>query len=243
MKKILLTILVLSAFACEPRQGKSVEEAPVSKSKFHEVVVKEVIQAQNYTYLKAEKDGTEIWMAVLKGNIETGKTYYYDQAMEMKNFTSKDLGRTFEQVYFLEGLYENPGDFTKVGVPSPHATQQEAATPRQEIIIPEEEGVTTIERLYQNTKNLENKTVTVKGIVTKFNLNIMNRNWVHIQDGTGGENTFDLTITTGDEVKIGEIVKFEGIVAINRDFGHGYKYDLILEEARQLDKKPDVKVN
>ena len=71
----------------------------------------------------------------------------------------------------------------------------------------------------------------------------MNKNWVHIQDGTGGENTFDLTITTLDEVKLGAIVKFEGTVVINKDFGHGYKYDLLLEDAVQLDKKPEVKVN
>ena len=65
----------------------------------------------------------------------------------------------------------------------------------------------------------------------------------HIQDGTGGENSFDLTITTQDQVTVGSIAKFEGVVAIDKDFGHGYKYDLILEEAVQLDKKLETKLN
>ena len=88
-----------------------------------------------------------------------------------------------------------------------------------------------------------NKNITVKGVVTKFNPNIMDKNWVHIQDGTGGENSFDLTITTMDNVEVGSIVTFQGMVALDKDFGHGYKYDLMLEEAVQLDKKSDVKVN
>jgi hypothetical protein len=46
-----------------------------------------------------------------------------------------------------------------------------------------------------------------------------------------------------DQVKVGDIVKFEGTVAINKDFGHGYKYDLLLEDATQLDKKTEIKVN
>lgn len=230
-------------FACEPRQGKHVEEVPVSKNKLHEIVVKEVIQAQNYTYLKAAENGAEIWMATLKGNIETGKTYYYNQAMEMKNFTSKDLDRTFEKIYFLEGLYDQPGDFTKAGVPSPHGLKTEESSVREEINIPAEEGITRIAALFQDKNSFENKKVTVKGVVTKFNPRIMNRNWVHIQDGTGDGDSFDLTITTQDEVRVGEIVTFEGIVAINRDFGHGYKYDLIVEEAKQLDKKQQVIVN
>lgn len=246
MKKLLILAIFISIISCEPRQGKSVEEAPLKQSNLHEIVVQEVIQAKNYTYLRAIENGEEIWMAILKGNIETGKTYYYDQAMEMKNFNSKDLDRTFEKVYFLEGLYENPGDFTKAGMMPPkddvHA-QASVESGRQEINLPEEAGVIKIGELYAGKENLANKKVTVQGVVTKFNPNIMNKNWVHIQDGSGDASTFDLTITTMDQVKVGDIVKFEGTVVLNKDFGHGYKYDLLLEEAVKTERKADITVN
>jgi hypothetical protein len=246
MKKLLLLCVVLGSWACEPRQGKSVEEEPLAQHNLQSIVVEEVIQATNYTYLRAIQNGEEIWMAILKGNIETGKTYYYDQAMEMKNFTSKDLDRSFDKVYFLEGLYENPGDFTKAGVIPPNDaihSQQAVETDKKDITLPEEAGVTKIGDLFENKEALENKKVTVHGIVTKFNPNIMSKNWVHIQDGSGDASSFDLTITTMDQVKVGDIVKFEGTVAINKDFGHGYKYDLLLEDASQVDEKADLIVN
>lgn len=246
MKKIVLIALAIAAFSCEPRQGKSVEDVPTSKkSNLHEIVVQEVVAAQNYTYVRALEQDKEIWMAILKTDIEVGKTYYYDRAMEMKNFKSKDLDREFASVYFLEGLFENPDDFTKMGMKAPtdkvHSTAD--ANVRQEIIIEFEDGVTVIEDLYAKKNELENNKVMVQGIVTKYNANIMNKNWVHIQDGTGTQTTYDLTITTQDEVRVGSMVKFEGTVGVDVDFGHGYKYDLILQEANLLNKKPDTKIN
>jgi len=247
MKKLIILILITGFFACEPRQGKVVNEVPAaaSESNLKEVEVKEVLQANSYTYVRAAENGNDIWMAILKSDIEVGKKYYYDQAMEMKNFTSKDLDRTFESVYFLEGLYDNPNDFTKMGVTAPndqlHGKKEEAS--KKDIHIPSEEGVKSIAFLYENKKDLESQKVVVKGIVTKYNPNIMSKNWVHIQDGTGGESTYDLTITTLDEVQPGQIVKFEGVVTVDKDFGHGYQYDLLLEEATQLDKHIEGKLN
>lgn len=247
MKRVIALALILGTIACEPRQGKTVDEVPTAKtnSKLNEIVVQEVLQAKNYTYIRATENDKEIWMATLKVDIEIGKKYYYDRAMEMKDFKSKDLDRTFESVYFLEGLFENPSDFTVAGAKAPmdevHGAKPESG--KKNINIAEEEGVTPIGTLFEKKEDLASKKVVVKGVVTKYNPNIMDRNWVHIQDGSGGEKSFDLTITTMDEVKLGAIVKFEGTVTINKDFGHGYKYDLILEDAVQLDKQSDVKVN
>jgi hypothetical protein len=248
MKKLMIMAIVAIIFACEPRQGKRVEDVPSSNQGLREIVVQEVLQANSYTYVKATEDGEEIWMAIMKDDIETGKKYYYDQAMEMKNFKSKDLDRTFESVYFLQGLLENPDDFTKTGAVAPNdamhqMTKGKEGPEQKDINIDLEAGVTAIGHLYENKSELASKTITVKGVVTKYNPKIMNKNWVHIQDGTGDESSFDLTITTLDEVKPGEIVKFEGTVAIDQDFGHGYQYDLLLEDAVLLNKKPDVKIN
>jgi len=81
---------------------------------------------------------------------------------------------------------------------------------------------------------LNGKTVRFKGQVVKFSPMIMGRNWVHLQDGTGDpmSNTHDLVVTTGATVKEGDIITMEGVLTANKDFGAGYKYDAIVEEAK-----------
>ncbi len=71
----------------------------------------------------------------------------------------------------------------------------------------------------------------VRGKVVKFNAGILGHNWIHLQDGSGGNGTNDLTITTDATVKVGDVVTMRGTVALNRDFGAGYNYPLILENA------------
>jgi hypothetical protein len=245
MKRLIIFAFGIICFSCEPRQGQQVEEAPPEKvSSVHESKVLEVLQANSYTYVKAEENSSEIWLAIMKSEIEVGKTYYYGDAMEMKNFQSKDLDRTFESILFLSGLSESPVENNTAAVMTPEQDpHKKKEVTKKDMNIQHEKGETTIANLYDNKETLKSKKVTVKGVVTKYNPGIMNRNWVHIQDGTGGENSFDLTITTQDQVTVGSIAKFEGVVAIDKDFGHGYKYDLILEEAVQLDKKLETKLN
>lgn len=248
MKRILYFALPIMFFAsCEPRQGQTAEEiqAPTATTTLHEFVVEEVLQATSYTYVKAKEGSNSIWMAIPKREVEVGKTYYYDNPMEMKNFNSKDLDRTFESIYFLSGISESPDAKTPMKAMSPDDENHKKQSPVQEkeLNIEKEEGIVSIGYLFDNKSDYENKKIKVKGIVTKFNADIMARNWVHIQDGTGGETSFDLTITTLDVVEVGDIAIFEGVVAIDKDFGAGYKYDLIIEEAVQTNKKSDMKVN
>ena len=62
----------------------------------------------------------------------------------------------------------------------------------------------------------------------------MGKNWIHIQDGTGDpqKNTHDLVVTTDGMAEKGEVVTIEGVVAANKDFGSGYKYEVIIEDAK-----------
>ena len=77
------------------------------------------------------------------------------------------------------------------------------------------------------------KSVTVRGTVVKFNGGIMDRNWLHIQDGSGTSDAHndDLTVTTDVSAKVGDVVTLSGSLGTNRDFGAGYAYDAILEKA------------
>lgn len=105
------------------------------------------------------------------------------------------------------------------------------ATTKQKINIDKEEGVLSVAEIIEKRELLSGKTVSVKGEVTKYNPAIMNRNWVHIQDGTEYNGEFDLTITTTEAVTVGDQLILTGILAIDKDFGYGYKYSTILESA------------
>jgi hypothetical protein len=92
----------------------------------------------------------------------------------------------------------------------------------------------TIAKLLTNKKSYSGKIIKVKGSVTKFNPQIMGKNWVHIQDGTEFEGGFDLTITTDQQASIGETITFEGKIVLDKDFGYGYVYSVLMEEAKPV---------
>ncbi|MCL4279686.1 MAG: hypothetical protein KJZ60_08400, partial [Ignavibacteriaceae bacterium] len=79
---------------------------------------------------------------------------------------------------------------------------------------------------------LEGQTIKVKGKVVKFNKQIMKRNWIHLQDGTGTDTEFDLVLTSNDDVTVGDIIIAEGKVAVNKDFGAVYYFPVIIEDAK-----------
>ena len=95
------------------------------------------------------------------------------------------------------------------------------------------ENACTVGECFARAKELDNKKVRVRGKVVKVSRMIMGRNWVHIQDGTGNpmENTHDLVVTTQAEPKLDSVVTVEGTLHDNRDFGAGYKYNAIIEDA------------
>lgn len=162
----------------------------------------------------------------------------------MNDFESKELERTFDLIYFVSYISDKPinddelMDQAEVEM-NPHApvmgaTPQKPVLSRQDVQIDRPEGSVSIADLYSKRDNFAGKTVMVKGQVTKVNTGIMGHNWIHIQDGTANGDNFDLTITTDDEPKVGDIVTYSGILNLNRDFGAGYTYELIMEEAMPL---------
>jgi len=93
------------------------------------------------------------------------------------------------------------------------------------------EGSISIGDLFEDPAKFEGQTIVVSGEVAKYNPAIMNLNWVHLQDGTEFEGKYDLTITSSDAFEVGQVVSIQGVVALNRDFGSGYSYEVLLENA------------
>ena len=200
----------------------------------HKATAQEVLHVSEYTYVRGLEDGVEKWIAGPITNIKIGETFYYDNAMEMPNFESKELNKTFEIVYFVEQISTTEEGLGRVMVPNSNTAtsgSQRTVVEKKDVKIQASGNTISIEELLKNREAYHNKVVRLKGEVTKYNPAIMNVNWFHIQDGTAFNGEFDLTATTTDEVKMGDIVSFEGKVVLNKDFGAGYVYDVIIENA------------
>jgi hypothetical protein len=91
----------------------------------------------------------------------------------------------------------------------------------------------TVSETHEKAGELDKKTVSVRGKVVKISKGIMGRNWVHLRDGSGdeGKRTNDLVVTSQDVPKVGDVVTAKGTLYKDKDFGAGYKYKVIVEEA------------
>jgi hypothetical protein len=226
-----------------------------SFSEFTTVKVQEVEQVGSYTYLLVKaKKGPEYWVAVTSMEAAPGETYHYQGGLLMEDFHSNELDRTFESVLFLDAIY--PGTAPAAGGSPAEIATQEAQMPsigqpdapmhgtsqgetpgsrmvaeKSNVEVELSEGAITIEALFADPAAFEGKKIKVTGQVTKFNPYIMDRNWVHLQDGTDFQGKFDLTATTAEFFETGNTITLEGTLALNRDFGYGYSYELLLENA------------
>ena len=95
----------------------------------------------------------------------------------------------------------------------------------------------TVAALNQNKATLVGKTISAQGKVVKVNNGIMGRNFVHVQDGTGDANSNNLVVTSKQTANVGDQVSISGVVVVNRDFGSGYSYPLLIEDATITPKK------
>lgn len=117
---------------------------------------------------------------------------------------------------------------------SAQAHQSQSVVPKADIKLEPCADCITIGRLIADKKSFSGKTIKVKGVVTKINEEIMDRNWIHIQDGTEAEGNYDLTVTSTQKVSVGETVTFEGKIILDKDFGYGYFYNILMEEGKLI---------
>jgi len=221
---ILIAVIFLAFIACQKPDDKTTEQDAAFSG--HKVTVNEVIQGKTYTYLLVTENEVENWIAIAKRETKEDEVLYYTDALEMQNFESKELGRTFEKIQFVSNVSNTP---TQEEVKMGNKQSTEKIQIDEPIAAPKD-GI-SIATLYEKRDSYKDKVVILKGKVTKVNNQIMNRNWIHIQDGSSSDKTIDLTVTTNDEVKLGDVVVVKGTITLSKDFGAGYFYDIIMESA------------
>jgi len=195
--------------------------------------VVETMNSGGYTYALVEKGGVKTWVALPQSALTVGSEIACKPGMEMSNFKSTSLNRTFESIVFSEGL----APVGPVAAPAPAAP----STPSEPITVSKAEGANaqTVGEIFEKKDALANKPVEVHGKVVKVSRNILGKNWLHLQDGTGNQasGTNDLVVTTDALPEVGAVVTIKGNLSRDRDFGAGYRYGVIIESAEVIGNK------
>ena len=191
------------------------------------------MDASGYTYVEANMGDKNIWLAGPKTKLAKGDSITVKLGQPMRNFHSKSLKRDFSAIYFVSGFSGSTS--SEASSPTGHApingskaiTATKNITPNKPV--KRAKGGKTIAEIIAGKKDLSGKKIKLRGQVTKYNPEIMSKNWIHLIDGSTDE---DLIITTKDTVKVGQVVVVEGTVVLDKDFGYGYFYKLLIEDAK-----------
>lgn len=244
MKRILILMVLGAVLVSSCVRNKNPQQAQQSavQPNQHVFEVTDVVQGNTYTYLQVKENMTERWVAISKAEVNKGDVYYYDEALQMTDFHSKEIDRTFDVIYFVNQISKTPIEHNSMGaagamgnMPAGHTGKVKAKS--AEVDMEKPEGELTIADIYNNKADYTKEAFEIRGIVVKVNDQIMGKNWVHIQDGTESNGKFDLTITTQESVNVGDEVIFKGKLTLEKDFGAGYYYDLIVEDGTLVSKK------
>jgi hypothetical protein len=223
--------------------------------------VLERIPVQRYTYLRIGESGTEgTWVAVPTAEVQVGERVSVRNAQRMTDFQSPTLKRTFPTIYFGE-LESGPGRASAAvhasamapagdtaeeamggvsvdhasGLPGHHMAPQQLAEPVEIGKVAKAPGPLgrTVAQIYAERTQLDGKQVRVRGVVVKAVANVLDRTFVHLRDGTGStsDNTHDLTVTASAVPNVGDQLLYEGTLTVDKDYGSGYRYQAVLENA------------
>lgn len=196
-------------------------------SDVHKVTVLEILPTEKYNYMRVAELGTEYWIAALKTDIEIGANYYITGGLQKKNFESKEYNRVFEDLVLVDNLVPEKHGAEHNSSPQPNDGINYTISADKRV----KESV-LIASIVDKPEDFAGKKVTIQGTCTKVNEGILGTNWVHINDGTN--NGFDFTATTLSNISVGKQVILEGTIVLNKDFGAGYVYEIILENCKPL---------
>ena len=255
---VFLGIILLSVIACEqgptitniaPEENNSQAKPGVigrngssddksANEDLHVVVVKESMDASRYVYLKvSENGGEDYWIAAVKQDVTIGDTYFYKGGLLKTNFESKEHNKVFDKIYLVTNLVHDHGDGSGHDMTKANTENMSGANSGSSVLTNETENVDVegsikIAEIVNNPSKYEGKTVQVSGKVVKINPNIMKRNWIHLQDGS--KNDYDFVVTSDTFLPEGSVVTLSAVVALKKDFGAGYYYDIILEDGKVI---------
>lgn len=201
--------------------------------------VLQTMDSGGYTYVYIQKkDGEKVWVAAPTTPVTVGAQISFQGGMEMVNFESKSLKRKFDKILFADAVISdapNKGAQKEKEKGPSGGSKAAASTKDAKISVAKATGANayTVQDVFANSAKLNKKKVVVRGKVVKVSSGIMGKNWIHIQDGTGSQakKNHNLVCTSQGMADVDDIVTVSGILAKDKDFGGGYKYSAIVEDA------------
>ena len=187
----------------------------------------------SYTFVQIDTGDGVVWAAAPRTQVKEGDTVLLPDGSPMPEFYSPSLDRRFDLIYFASSMLvfssggAIPKDFQQ------HCPPGESSGAELDVSGTERApGGLTIGEILERAAGLAGKQVSLRGKVVKCSRGILGRTWIHLRDGTlGPEGTGDVTVTTQDAAAIGDSVLVRGTVVLDQDFGYGYRYDLLIEDA------------
>jgi hypothetical protein len=195
--------------------------------------VLERLDAGRYSYLRLSTSSGEVWAAVLQAEVKVGQDVAVVSPMPMDGFESKTLNRTFDRIFF--GVLDQPGgeDPAQILMDAHSGVADTASVGPIKVEKAAGSVGRTVVEIFSQKLELKDRKVAVRGKVIKVNANILDRTWIHIQDGTGDSQarTNDLTVTSKSSATVGDTVLIEGVVRTDKNYGMGYVFSVIIEDA------------
>jgi hypothetical protein len=237
--------LLFSVAACtdtaeEPANENPALAAPVPEGMIRGSVL-ETMDAAGYTYVLLDTAEGQRWVAAQQTAVAVGDIVQTNQGMAMQQFSSPSLDRTFEVIYFSDALQNlsattlpagHPATALPPGHPTTMAAPAAAGTMIADTAVAAVEEGKDIAWVHANKDSLAGQPVSLRGKVVKYNANILGTNWLHIQDGSGSsEGSNDLLVTSAAEAAVGDTVVVTGNIVLDKDFGAGYSYPVLMEDA------------
>ena len=198
---------------------------PAMGEDVHTVKALETIDASRYVYVRVQEGDETFWIATLKQPIEIGSTYHFHGGLLKTNFESKEHNKVFDKIYLVSNLISADHSMEQPANSAP-ITKVAAG---QSVTKVDVKGSVKIKDIIANPKKYEGKVIQVSGKCVKLNANIMGRNWMHLQDGS--KDGYDFVVTSDQMIPEGGIVTLAGTIHLKKDFGAGYFYEIIMEDA------------
>jgi hypothetical protein len=238
---LLFTLAACTDTAEEAAVENPALAAPVPEGMIRGTVL-ETMDAAGYTYVLLDTAEGQLWIEAQQTPVAVGDIVQTSQGMPMQYFTSKSLNRTFEVIYFSGALQNlsatttsagQPATALPPGHPSTLAPPVDAGTVAPDLAVAAVEEGKDIAWVYANKDSLADQPVSLRGKVVKYNANILGTNWLHIQDGSGSaaDGSNDLVVTSAAEAAVGDTVIITGNIVLDKDFGAGYSYPVLVEDA------------
>ena len=190
-----------------------------------EGVVVDTLDGGGYTYLQIEDAKKKYWIAVEGLKIDKGTEVRFTEELRAKNFESKSLNRVFDEIVFASNLQYR----TSV----PESANIALVTELVKVSPYQQKDTISVAQAWKERVKLNGKNISIRGKVVKVSKNIMEKNWIHIQDGTGeGAEVGRIVFTSKDDtISLGDVVTAQGVVSADKNFGSGYVYKIIVENA------------